>query len=132
MVLNLSLLKCDMETLEPTFILITPLEDTLEFEHLEYEDLRDWETDEIIDIDNARFLLSAKRVRGCPILLRDRVVFSPTIFLLKPSTPFHCGDCADQWCLWFCEKQYEWGMSYHAHWYREYVGGEGEARRSFH
>lgn len=128
----MSLLKCDMERLDPTFVLISLLEDTLEFEYLDYVDIKDWRSDDVIDIDKARFSISSERTRGCPILLRDRVIMAPTLFMLQDgglSMPFHCIDCADQWCLWFCEKQYEWGMIYHANWYPEYVGGEREAGR---
>lgn len=124
-----------MVTLDPTFVLINPLEDTLEFEYLEVADVRTWVSSDVIDIDQARFSVSSERLRGCPILLQHRVVVSPTLFMLREdslSMPFHCLDCAEQWSLWFCEKQYEWGMSYHAHWYRQYVGGEGEAWRPLH
>lgn len=124
-----------MVSLDPTFVLINPLDDTLEFEYLDYKDIKHWQSDDVIDIESARFSVSSERLRGCPILLRDRLVVSQTLFMLHEgslSMPFHCVDCAEEWSLWFCHKQYEWGMTYHAHWYRQYVGSEREAWESLH
>lgn len=140
---NWSLLRCDLELLEPIIVVITPQDDGLDYEFIEMKSARDyleWPTGEIFDLEftensGMRFLVSEVKTQGMPVFVQSKVFFASILVMLHEgdtTLPFHCPKCADEYMLWFEHKQDEWGHIYHGQWYRKYIGGLGEEADTYH
>ena len=130
-----------MAILKPIIVLITPLEDRLQYTYQEtLDELRDADLSRVHDLelengDGLRFMIQEDRVQGVPIIIQEFAYFSPMWAMMydvdDKALPFHCETCADDYMKWFDAQQNHWGFQYHD-WYREFFGGLREEGPVYH
>lgn len=136
------------EPLEPTIVRIDPLiedEDVaMQYTYLMLDQgeriniqklsaqYANWETKEVYDMMaeddwGFRFCISSEKTNGGPLILRDRMIFSPVIFYILEkgeAKPMHCRKCAEAYVGWLDYQQPKWAEAFHGEWYEQYSTGE--------
>ena len=127
--------------LKPIIVLITPLEDRLQYEYqTDLHELRAADLSRVHDLEltngeGLRFMISSERLKAVPIIIQEYAYFSPMFAMMygadDKALPFHCEDCADEHMSWFDSKQDQWGFEFHD-WYRGYFGSIGKEGTVYH
>lgn len=99
-------------------------------------EFKNWVTADIVNMmaDDEwgfRFLIGSEKTNAGPLILRQRMIFSPVLFMMIENDepkPMHCKKCAEAYVSWFDYMQTEWAEAYHGIWYQEYCKGKSQAR----
>ena len=99
-------------------------------------EFKNWVTRDVFDMMadddwGFRFLIGSEKTNAGPIILKQRMIFSPVLFLMienGEAKPMHCKACAETYVSWLDYQQTKWAEAYHGVWYQEYCKGSRPAR----